>query len=339
MSASVINNIAVPITSRVRVPLSMEPTIEEASRKIREAIGEVSKAVVGKTAEIKVMVATLIAGGHVLLEGPPGSGKTYTAKTIAKVFGGKYSLVQGNPDVLPSDITGFYVYTLSGERRFVRGPVFTNILQVDDINRIPPRAQSALLQAMADYSVSIEGDTYRIERPFHVFATMIPPEIEAGVYKLAVGVMDRFWTLINTGYSEESEEFDIVRRSDELYMGSPVNVRTLISPEELRDLQDKLGKLVYIDEKVSGYITDIIMTLRRHTEVHMGPSERGAVYLYRLSKAHALLDGRDYVIPDDVKRIAPYVLTHRINVRLTAGKTPIEIVNEVLQKVPVPKGL
>ena len=317
----------------------MELTIEEASRRVREAIGEVSKAVVGKTGEIEVMVATLIAGGHVLLEGPSGSGKTFTAKTIARVFGGEYSRVQGNPDVLPSDLTGFYVYTLSGERRFVRGPVFTNILQVDDINRIPPRAQAALLQAMAEYSVSIEGDTYRIERPFHVFATMIPPEIEAGVYKLAVGVMDRFWTLINTGYSEAGEEVDIVRRSDELYMGNPASVRTLMTPEELRDLQDMLGELVYMDEKVASYIADIIMALRRHPEVYLGPSERGAVYLYRLSKAHALLDGRDYVIPDDVKRIAPYVLVHRVNIRPTAGKTPAEIVGEVLQKVPVPKGL
>ncbi|MEM0034523.1 MAG: MoxR family ATPase [Desulfurococcus sp.] len=313
-----------------------ELEVEKWSSLLREAIDEVSKIVLGKREELEVIVATIAAGGHVLIEGPPGAGKTLTSMAMARVIGGVYKRIQGNPDILPSDLTGFYVYSLGGERRFVKGPVFTNILQVDDLNRIPTRAQSALLQAMAEYKVSIEGETHSIERPFHVFASMIPPEIESGVFKVTIGLIDRFWTMINTGYAGEDVEEEIINRSDELYLANPYSIREILSPGLLIQLQDNLGKLIYADRRIVRYIRDIASSIRRHQDVVNGPSHRGVIYLYRVSKALALINGRDYVTPDDVKRLTGYMLPHRIITR-AGGKDSRDIIKEVLNKVPVPK--
>ncbi|MEB3756935.1 MAG: MoxR family ATPase [Desulfurococcales archaeon] len=302
-----------------------------------KVIDEVSKSVVGKREEIELMTATLVAGGHILVEGPPGAGKTFSCKSLAKAFGGSYRRIQGNPDVLPSDIMGFYVYTIGGERRFIRGPVFSNILQVDDVNRIPSRALSALLQAMTEYSVSIEGDTYKIEKPFHVFATMIPSEIEVGTFKLPLGLIDRFWIYLNTNYVRGDVEAEIVNRADELYETSTEKIRTILSPEELRNIQDNLGEMVYSDKRIVNYIVNVVNNLRDHPDIIVGPSNRGSIYFYRLSKAYALIKGRDYVIPDDAKYLARYVLPHRVLVRPTSSKTPMEIIEEVLSNTPVPK--
>jgi len=315
----------------------LENSVSDISSRIAEAIDEVSGTVVGKRWEIELMVSALISGGHVLVEGPPGSGKTFSCKSVAKAFGGEYRRIQGNPDVLPSDIMGFYVYTLAGERRYIKGPVFTNILQVDDLNRIPSRALSALLQAMTEYSVSVEGDTYVIEKPFHVFATMIPPEIEVGTYQLPIGLVDRFWVALKTGYVSGDTESEILNRSDSLYEGSTEMVKTVMNPRELRAIQENLGDLVYTDERVVRYMVNIINNLRNHDDVLIGPSNRGGIYFYRVTKAYALIQGRDYVIPDDLKNLARNVLSHRILLKPGSGKSPEELVEEVLSVTPVPK--
>jgi len=316
----------------------LEKPIDLWSTRLGEVVDEVTSIVLGKRSEVELIIATVVAGGHVLIEGPPGAGKTLVAKAVAKVLGGEYRRIQGNPDILPSDLLGFYIHTLTGERRFVKGPVFTNILQVDDLNRIPARVHSALLEAMAEYKVSIEGDTYDIERPFHVFASMIPSEIEAGVYEVPLGLIDRFWIGIKTGYVERDVEKDIVNRSDELYLADISSLKTLITMKELKDLQDSLGKLIYVDQRISEYIVDIVTALRNKEEVLAGPSHRASIYIYRTSKAYALINGRDYVIPDDVKTVARYALPHRILLKPGSGRTSqIDIVGEVLGKVSVPK--
>jgi MoxR-like ATPase len=315
----------------------VKETVAEYSSILGEAIDEIKGTVIGKEKELEIMFSALVAGGHVIIEGPPGSGKTFSCKSIAKAFGGSYKRIQGNPDVLPSDIVGFYVYTLSGSRQYVKGPVFTNILQVDDINMIPPRALSALLQAMTEYSVSVEGDTYTIQKPFHVFATMIPQELEAGAYKLPIGLLDRFWVSITMDYTGEELEREIVGRADELYESSTESIKTLLSPGELSEIREELKNLVYMDSRVLNYMLNIVNKLRNSEDVLVGPSNRGAIQYYRLSKAYALIKGRDYVIPDDVKHLSSYVLPHRIITRPTATRTPKEIVEEVVESTPVPK--
>jgi len=312
--------------------------LDKWSSLLSEAVDEITKVVLGKRGEVELMIATIVAGGHVLIEGPPGAGKTLMVKAVAKAIGVEYRRVQGNPDILPSDITGFYIHTLTGEKRFVKGPVFTNILQIDDLNRIPPRVHSALLEAMAEYRVSIEGDTYEIERPFHVFATMIPPEIEIGIYEIPMGLIDRFWISLRSSYVGRDVEEEIVSRSDELYLVNVDPVKTVISREELRKLQDSVGEIVYADKRIANYIVDIVSEIRKHEDVVVGPSHRGSIYLYRLCKAYALVKGRDYVVPDDVKLLARYILPHRILLKpgLPASRR-IEIVEDILNRVSVPK--
>jgi len=305
---------------------------------LREIIEQVGSIVLGKGEELEIMVSAVAAGGHVLVEGPPGIGKTLAVKALAKTIGSDYRRVQGNPDILPSDMTGFYIHTLNGDRRLVKGSVFTNFLQVDDVNMIPPRVHSALLQAMTEYRVSIEGDTFELERPFHVFATMIPPEIEAGVYEVSLGFLDRFWVIIRSGYVGRGVEAEIVGRSDELYLSNVEQLRTVMSREMLRELQDSLKDLVYADRRIANYIADIASYIRSREEVRAGPGHRGPIYLYRLSKAYALIKGRDYVVPDDVKTLAKYALPHRILLKpgIPEGKKE-EIVQDALKSVSVPK--
>lgn len=307
---------------------------------VSRIISELRGVLVGKELLIRHVVATLAAGGHVLVEGPPGVAKTLLAKTLAKAVGGDFRRVQGNPDLLPTDLTGYYVRGLDGSTRFVKGPVFTNILMVDELNRIPSRAQSALLQAMSEYQVSIDGITHELLRPFHVIATEVPTEEEFGVYPLTLTLRDRFWIKCSSGYSSADEEFEIVKRSDKLYLLDVSEVSTVVDLGGFRELQRSIDKVVYVDDRVIKYIVDLVNYLRNHQLVRFGPSSRGATFLYRVSKVLALLEGRDYVIPDDVKELAVDTLAHRVVLRRGAeveGVTPQDLVNDALSKVPVPK--
>ncbi len=309
--------------------------VEWASGLLRRVVDAVSNVVVGHRGEIEALIAVVAAGGHVLFEGPPGAGKTLVAKALAQAVGGSFSRVQGNPDTLPTDLTGFYIYSLAGERRFVRGPLFSNIVMVDELNRIPPRAQAALLQAMAEYQVSVEGEVYGLERPFRVVATQIPQPLERGVYPLTLTLKDRFWASIPLGYIEGEEE--IISRSDSLYSLDVGSVERAASPGDLVAIEEGLRSMVHASERVVNYIAGLLKALRAHPSVALGPSHRAGVHLYRASKARALLEGRDYVIPDDVKAMARYVLPHRLELRPEAGITPRELVEEALATVPVPK--
>lgn len=311
----------------------------ESHRRAKEILSALKKVIVGKGEELEVIVATIIAGGHVLIEGPPGAAKTLIAKSIASVISGSFRRVQGSPDLLPTDLTGYHIYDLSGRSRFVKGPIFTNILMFDELNRTHPRAQSALLQAMMEYQVSVDGVTYDIERPFHVIATEIPEGIEVGVYPLTLTLRDRFWVRVTSDYVGPDEEFDVVRRADELYDLSRLGLESVMGLDEFVGLQGFLSEGMYVDDRVVKYIVDLVSELRRDERVAVGPSHRGGVYLYRVGKAVALIEGRDYVIPDDIKRIAKYVLAHRIVIReeYRGEYRAEEIVEEYLGKVPVPK--
>ena len=318
--------------------LVMRENVETWSERLRRVVDTVSSHVLGRREEVEVFLSALVAGGHVLVMGPPGTGKTLLAKAVAKALGASYARVQGNPDILPTDITGFFIHTLTGERRFIRGPVFTNILHVDDLNRIPTRAQSALIEAMAEYRVTVEGETFPLERPFHVVATLIPSGEEIDVYEIIRGLMDRFWVSLRADYLGREIEVEIASRADTLYLMELEGVEPVMTAEELRKLQDSLGSLVYIDKRVASYIVDLVSTIRGHQDVLYGPSHRTTVQLYRLSKAYALLQGRDYVVPDDVKKLALYALTYKFTTRPETGpREAEEVVREALEKTPVPK--
>jgi MoxR-like ATPase len=295
---------------------------------------EVAHAVVGAEAPLRLLAVTLLAEGHALIEDVPGVGKTLLARAFARALGLGFGRVQGTPDLLPTDVTGSSV--LAGDRfRFIPGPIFTNVLLVDEINRATPRTQSALLEAMQERQVSVDGETRPIPAPFLVLATQNPIELE-GTFALPEAQLDRFLVRIVVGYPDEGEERRIARRyrvTDE-----PLeSVGSVLAPEALPELRDATRR-VTVSEEVEGYLVRIVRATREHPDLRLGASPRASVALYRASQALALLAGRDFVLPDDVAALASPVLTHRLAVdvdRELRGVTTSDVMAEVLERVPV----
>ncbi len=296
-------------------------------------VEEVSKVIVGQREAIELSLATILAGGHALLEGVPGVAKTTMAKALARALGLEFKRIQFVPDLLPSDVTGTYVLR-DGRFEFVKGPVFTEILLVDEINRAPPKTQAALLQAMQEREVTVLGVTHRLPDLFTVIATMNPVEYE-GVYPLSEAQVDRFLAKIRMGYPTLDETVEIIDRS---WLAEEMPVEPVASREDVAEARRSV-RSVYIDRNVKYYIALIVEETRRHPAVRLGASPRGAIALARLAGALALIDGRDYVIPDDVKKAAHAALDHRIiltpEARLS-GVTPERVVEDVLGKVEPP---
>ncbi|MEM3980565.1 MAG: MoxR family ATPase, partial [Ignisphaera sp.] len=240
----------------------------------------------------------------------------------------------------PTDLTGYYIYGLDGSRKFVKGPIFSNILMFDELNRTPPRIQSALLQAMAEYKVSIDGIDHELPRPFHVIATEIPLEQDVGVYTLTLTLRDRFWVRCFSTYNPIEEEIEIIRRADKFYVLDVIDVEKSIDLDDYLRLQEFISRGVYVDDRIIHYIAELVNYIRNHRNVKIGMSHRGSIYLFRVAKAVALINKRDYVIPDDIKEIAIEVLAHRIvltDEAITEGLKPEDIIKEALNKVKVPK--
>ncbi|HDI75607.1 MAG TPA: MoxR family ATPase, partial [Thermoprotei archaeon] len=285
----------------------------------------------------KLLIAVL-SNGHILIEDVPGLAKTLMAKTMAAALGCKFKRIQFTPDLLPADITGTYVFNQkTGDFELRKGPIFTNILLADEINRAPPKTQSALLEAMQEHQVTLDGRTHRLEDPFIVIATQNPLEFE-GVYPLPEAQIDRFLMKIKVGYPSLEDEIEILRRriankSDEYYVNQVTNTSEVL--EMQKAIED-----VYVDESVLEYIVKIVRETRKHPRVEVGVSPRGAVALLKVSRARAVLNGRDYVTPDDVKSVALDSLSHRIILKTELwirGADPRQIMREVLERVPVPK--
>lgn len=314
----------------------MDPS--EAHRLCKAVIDEVSKAIVGKREVIKKVLAAFLAGGHILFEDFPGMAKTLLAKSFAQTMGLEFRRVQFTPDLLPADIIGTYVYNQkTGEFYLRRGPIFTNVLLADEINRSPPRTQSALLEAMMERQATIEGQTFPLGPPFIVMATQNPIELE-GVYPLPEAQLDRFMMRLSIGYPEPMEEKEIIDRR-ESRRSEAVTLSQVLSREQIFEMQRAVEDVTTHDD-VKAYIVEITRATRNHPHVELGVSPRGTLMLWQASRAYALVNGRDYVIPDDVKAVAPNVMAHRMILKTGTwlqGLKAERIVEEILSRVPVPR--
>jgi MoxR-like ATPase len=307
--------------------------IADTARRITD---NVQKVIVGKGEVIELAMIALLCEGHLLLEDVPGIGKTTMAKAMARSLGCSFQRIQFTPDLLPSDVTGIYYFNQKAQDfQFRPGPVMAQIVLADEINRATPRTQSALLEAMQERQVTVDGNTMHLPRPFLVLATQNPIELE-GTFPLPEAQVDRFLLKIRLGYPSEEEENDILLRFEQ---EDPLeSLLAATSPEELLEMQAAVRQ-VQVESSVRAYAVQVARATRVHPAVALGVSPRGTMALYRTAQARAASQGRDFVIPDDIKVLAPHVLTHRVilnsQTRLR-GRTTEEVVMEVVDQVPVP---
>lgn len=304
--------------------------------KIAEVVDNIEKVMIGKRNETILSLTALLAGGHVLLEDVPGVGKTMLVKSIAKSVSSTFKRIQFTPDLLPSDVLGVSIYNPKTlEFEFRQGPIMGNIILADEINRTSPKTQSALLEVMEEQSVTIDGFTYKLPSPFFVMATQNPMEYE-GTYPLPEAQLDRFLLKMKMGYPEFDEEMEVLAR---VQKKQPVEELTsVITTEELIDMQEDV-KSIFVDEKIREYIINISVHTRNHPQIYLGVSPRGSISLMKASQAYAFLQGRDFILPDDVQYLAPYVLSHRIILNSEAkfeGVSAEEIIYTILSNIKVP---
>ena len=304
---------------------------------IEEIVSEMNRFIVGKKEAIEMMLVALISEGHILLEGPPGTAKTLMAKTFAQPLGASFTRIQMTPDTLPADILGTMVYDIKSSTFYLKkGPIFANIILVDELNRAPPKTQAAFLEVMQERQVTIEGRTYQLEKPFLVLATQIPYG-GPGTYPLTEVQIDRFAYKVKVTHASPEEEMKILELIDFIESSE---ARQVVSKEQISELIEE-AKRVHVSEAVRKYIVDIISELRNNHTLEEGPSARASIWLMKASRARALIDGRTYTIPDDVKSVAPHVLRHRLHLRreLIEDEEISEdhIIRETLEAIPVPK--
>jgi MoxR-like ATPase len=299
-------------------------------------IDNVARVIIGKRNEIRMTVLGLLCQGHILLEDVPGVGKTMMAKALAKSIGASFSRIQFTPDMLPSDVTGVSIFNQgTREFEFRPGPIMAQIVLTDEINRATPKTQAALLEAMEERQVTVDGTTYPLEEPFLVIATQNPIEYE-GTFPLPEAQLDRFMIRIRLGYPTPQEEISML--DSQQYQHPLSEVRQVVAVEELIRAQ-RAVRDTYLNYDVKAYIVDIVTATRRHPDVYLGASPRGALALYRLAQANAALQGREFVLPDDVKLLAEAVLAHRIILGPTARIKDISsgsIVQYILNTTPIP---
>ena len=311
---------------------------EEARQRVGDVLTAVHSAIVGRDVVLRQIATGLLADGHLLIEDLPGLGKTLMAKSFAKALGLSFARVQFTADLLPHDITGGELFDAEKQSFvFRRGPLFTNLLLADEINRAPPKVQSALLEAMQERQVTSERTTYALERPFLVLATQNPIELE-GTYPLPEAQVDRFLMRLTVGYPTPEEEQEILERR-RLRKVDDAEVPTVLSTKEFLELQRSVEE-VEVDPAIERYVVALIGQTRLDVRAEVGASPRGSLALLKLSRARALLEGRDFVVPDDVKALAEPALCHRIIVKpepWIRGVRGSEIVRSALDRVPVPK--
>jgi len=301
-------------------------------------LDEVSKVIIGKREVLELVLLGLLSNSHILIEDYPGLAKTLMAKSFAKAFNLEFKRIQFTSDMLPSDILGSYVFNrATSQFEFRKGPIFANIILADEINRAPPRTQSALLEAMQEKQVTVERQTFYLEKPFIVLATQNPIEYE-GTYPLPEAEVDRFIMKISIGYPSLEEETEILKRRIER-KADEIEIKPVASKEDLLTLQ-YLAEEVFVSDDINKYIAAIVQATRRSPEVEVGASVRGSLAILKLARAKALIEGRKYVIPDDVKYVSIHALRHRLILKpefWLKGIKSEEIIQRILNEVPVPK--
>jgi MoxR-like ATPase len=311
-------------------------SIEDVKNITDRIIENVERVIIGKHEEVELALIALVCQGHVLIEDVPGVGKTVLAKSIARSIGCSFKRIQFTPDLLPSDVTGVNIYNQrTGEFEFRPGPVFAQIVLADEINRATPKTQSALLEAMEERQVTVEGVTHPLPRPFMVMATQNPIEYE-GTFPLPEAQLDRFLMRISLGYPPKADEITILESQQKVHPLEEIG--QVATVEELLFVQEAVRD-VYVDKLVKEYVVEIVNATREHQEVYLGASPRGSLALFRTAQARAALHGRDYVIPDDIKALAEPTLAHRLIVSPGARIRNVDtkaIIAEILSTVPVP---
>lgn len=301
-----------------------------SSPQVERLLQNIGQTIVGKAEAIRFVLVALLSGGHALLEDVPGVGKTLLAKSLARSVSGKFGRIQCTPDLLPTDITGTNIWNpRNGEFEFLPGPVFTNVLLADEINRATPRTQSALLEVMEEQQVTVDGVSRPVERPFFVIATQNPIEYQ-GTFPLPEAQMDRFTVALSLGYPTEEEELQMLQ----LHQGGRTleELQPCITLEEVLELRSRCTQ-VKLESSLQQYILNLVRSTREDDEITLGVSPRGAVALQRATQAFAFLEGRDYALPDDIKFLAPAVLCHRMIP--AGGRKAAAIVGRLLRTIPV----
>jgi len=314
------------------------PSAATTTANCEAVLDEIGRAVVGKRAALNLILIAMLAGGHVLIEDLPGLGKTLIARSFAAALGLDFTRVQFTPDLLPADLLGSTVYDMqSGRFEFRSGPIFTNLLLADEINRTPPKTQAALLEAMAEGQVSIDGVTHRLPEPFIVLATDNPIEYE-GTYPLPEAQLDRFTIRLELRYLSEQEEADMLRRRIERGSAEPT-VQRVVDAQEMLAMRESVEQVTVHDD-VLRYVVSLAAATRQHPQIAVGASPRAELDLVQLARARALLLGRDYVIPEDVKSLAVPAMAHRISLRPEMWVRRVrgsDVVEELLHRLPVPR--
>ena len=317
-----------------RIPLAQ---LQQAIDGVKQQLGQI---VIGQDDFIELLIVGLLANGHVLIEGVPGIAKTITAKLFARSLDTDFSRIQFTPDLMPSDVLGTSVFNLkSSEFEFNRGPVFANVVLIDEINRAPAKTQAALFEVMEERQITMDGETYGMEFPFIVLATQNPIEQE-GTYALPEAQLDRFLFKITVDYPKLEDEVEILKTHHQRRMKTPENeVKPIIKPDQLKVFQDQVQQVV-IEDKLFGYIAQLIDKTRNHPHLYLGGSPRASLAIMNAAKAFAAIQGRDFILPDDIKRSLAPVLRHRIILspeREMEGMTPETVIDMITHSVEIPR--